>query len=256
MAETADSKERFSGRSEDYAKYRPHYPQEITRFLEREFGLRKSWIIADMGCGTGLSSEPFLKAGCRVIGIEPNAEMRAAANKAYREETRFRAVDGSAEESGLPGKSVDLYVAGQAFHWFKVSEASREAKRILKPPRRALLMWNDRLASASPFMYEFCVFLEKRRDLVHPRRRSDPDGEDFNEFFGIDRWKRKKIRHWQDLAWEELEGGLFSASYSPMRGEEEARSMVDEAVRIFSHHESAGIVRMEYETTINYGTID
>jgi hypothetical protein len=254
--EIRDSKDRFSGRADDYAKYRPHYPQEVATSMEREFGLRKSWIIADMGCGTGISSQPFLMAGCRVIGIEPNADMRAIANKSYSEETRFRAVEGSAEDSGLPGKSVDLYLAGQAFHWFKGPEARREAMRILKRPRRALLMWNDRLPSASSFMEEFCAFLDKRREATQARRRCDPGEGDFDAFFGTGAWKKIKIRHGRNSTWEELEGGLFSASYSPMRGDEEAESMTNEAMDIFKRHESAGLVRMEYETTLYYGTLN
>jgi SAM-dependent methyltransferase len=251
-----DSKERFSGRADDYAKYRPHYPPEVALSMGREFGARKSWIIADIGCGTGISSEPFLKAGCRVIGIEPNADMRAIANRSYRAETRFRAVEGSAEESGLPGKSVDLYLAGQAFHWFKGPDARKEALRILKPPYRALLMWNDRLPSASPFMEEFCAFLEKRREATQPRRRCDPGEGDFDAFFGKDSWKKMILRHARNSTWEELEGGLFSASYSPMRGDDEARAMAEEAMHIFTRHESAGLVRVEYETTLYYGTLN
>lgn len=68
--------ERFSNRVEDYVKYRPGYPQAIAGFLEGRFGLVQGATIADVGSGTGILSALFLEQGYRVLGIEPNAEMR------------------------------------------------------------------------------------------------------------------------------------------------------------------------------------
>ena len=38
-------------------------------------------MIADIGSGTGLSAEMFLKNGNTVFGVEPNREMRLAAER-------------------------------------------------------------------------------------------------------------------------------------------------------------------------------
>jgi len=70
--------ERFSTKVENYLKYRPHYPQAVLELLQREVGLVPEWVIADIGSGTGFSSELFLANGNRVFGVEPNAPMRAA----------------------------------------------------------------------------------------------------------------------------------------------------------------------------------
>jgi hypothetical protein len=66
--------ERFSSRVENYIKYRPHYPKEILEFLKTEIGLTPNWVIADIGSGTGISSELFLKNGNKVYDVEPNKE--------------------------------------------------------------------------------------------------------------------------------------------------------------------------------------
>ncbi|HAY33224.1 MAG TPA: SAM-dependent methyltransferase, partial [Ignavibacteria bacterium] len=58
-----DPRKRFSDRVENYVKYRPHYPEELLDFMKAECGLDQSSVIADIGSGTGISSELFLKNG-------------------------------------------------------------------------------------------------------------------------------------------------------------------------------------------------
>src|SRR4051794_24338364 len=74
----ADSKERFSNRVDAYVRHRPGYPDDVVRFLE-EVGVAAPGItVADIGSGTGISAQLFLRNGYNVIGVEPNAAMRAA----------------------------------------------------------------------------------------------------------------------------------------------------------------------------------
>src|SRR4051794_35122333 len=113
-----DSKARFSDRVENYVKYRPTYPTAVLGYLRDEAGLTVQSVVADVGSGTGISSELFLRAGCTVYGVEPNADMRAAADGLLAQYPAFRSVDGSAEATTLPAGSADLVIAGQAFHWF------------------------------------------------------------------------------------------------------------------------------------------
>ncbi len=72
-------KDRFTDRVENYIKYRPHYPDAVYTYLcENNFIVNGS-VIADVGCGTGISSELFLKHDHKVFGIEPNKNMLHAA---------------------------------------------------------------------------------------------------------------------------------------------------------------------------------
>ena len=70
---------RFSDRAEDYMKYRPHYPQQIIEILKSKTGLSQNSIVADIGSGTGISTGLFLNNGNKVFAVEPNKEMREAA---------------------------------------------------------------------------------------------------------------------------------------------------------------------------------
>jgi SAM-dependent methyltransferase len=72
---------RFSDRAEDYAKYRPHYSHDVVHAVQEACGLTPQHLVADVGCGPGLLAEIFLDNGNRVIGVEPNREMRIAGEK-------------------------------------------------------------------------------------------------------------------------------------------------------------------------------
>src|SRR5215211_4749692 len=115
---TTDPTGRFSTRVADYVRYRPGYPPAVLRLLEEECGLSPGSVVADVGSGTGLLSELFLRAGARVYGVEPNREMREAGARLLATYADFVSVDGRAEATTLGDRSVDFVTAGQAFHWF------------------------------------------------------------------------------------------------------------------------------------------
>jgi SAM-dependent methyltransferase len=99
-----DSTKRFSDRVADYVRYRPDYPEAILSALQ----VSPDWVVADIGSGTGISTELFLRAGCRVHAVEPNEEMRTKAEELLAFYPGFVSVDGTAEESGLAAGSFDL----------------------------------------------------------------------------------------------------------------------------------------------------
>lgn len=131
---------RFSDRAEDYAKYRPSYPEEAIATILEGLGNPSQLVAADIGAGTGISSRLLAERGVRVIAIEPNAAMREAAESHPLVEFR----DGSAEATNLPDASVDLVTCFQSFHWFNPEPTLVEFHRILKPSGRLAAVWNDR----------------------------------------------------------------------------------------------------------------
>ena len=68
---------RFTGLAGTYAKYRPSYPAHGIEFVMARCGLRSQSLLVDVGCGTGIASRLFAARGIKVVGIEPNTEMRA-----------------------------------------------------------------------------------------------------------------------------------------------------------------------------------
>ena len=156
-----DSTEHLSNRVENYIRYRPGYPVEVLQILREEMGFGPAWIVADIGSGTGISTKLFLDHGNLVYGVEPNREMREAAERLWAGRLNFHSIVGTAEETTLDEHSIDLAVAGQAFHWFDADRARREFMRILRPGGRVLLMWNTRHTGSTPFLRGYEALLQE-----------------------------------------------------------------------------------------------
>src|SRR3712207_9374101 len=107
-----DPTRRFSSRVADYVKHRPGYPPSVVRLLADECGLTRESVVADVGSGTGILSELFLREGVRVYGVEPNREMREAGAELLAAYENFASVDGRAEATNAADASVDFRTAG------------------------------------------------------------------------------------------------------------------------------------------------
>ncbi len=85
---------RFSNRVADYIRYRPRYPEAILPYLAEVSGFSPDTVIADVGSGTGILAEMFLRNGNQVFGVEPNEAMRGAAERLLAKYPGFRSVPG------------------------------------------------------------------------------------------------------------------------------------------------------------------
>src|ERR1051326_6182744 len=137
-----DPTKRFTNRVDNYLKYRPSYPPAIIDLLESKCGLTREKIVADIGSGTGFLTELFLKHGNKVLGVEPNREMRAAGESLLATYPSFISVNATAEVTTLADRSIDFIVVGQAFHWFDHEKTKLEFKRVLKSDGWVVLVWN------------------------------------------------------------------------------------------------------------------
>jgi SAM-dependent methyltransferase len=251
-----DATTRFSVRVADYVTYRPGYPAEVADHLKREIGLDPTWVIADVGAGTGISARVFLAAGCHVIGVEPNREMREAMVALLGEERKFHAIDGTAEATGLAARSVDVVTCAQAFHWFDVEAAQKEFGRILTSRNGGgwvVLMWNDRdraqalLREYDELLVRYCPDYGKVRHDRVPEER-------VREFFG-DNVELAEFANRQEFDLPGLRGRLMSSSYAPLEGEPNYRPMMDGLRELFDRHQVAGRVTFSYRTRLFYGRI-
>ena len=252
---SVDSKRRFSDRVADYVRYRPDYPNALIDWLRDEHGLVESWQVADIGAGTGISSRMFLDAGNTVIAVEPNAAMRAAAEEWLVGNAGFRAVDGSAEETGLADASVDLISAAQAFHWFDAAAVKREWSRILRPDRLAAVYWNTRRLDGTPFLVGYeTLLVEYGTDYLSVAERY-ADDDKMIAWFGRGYRGAASFEHRQSLDFAALRGRLLSSSYAPRSGHPRHESMLGALRALFESTKVDGHVSFDYDTRIFVGTL-
>ena len=240
---------RFSDRVEDYMKYRPRYPQQIIEILKTKTGLSQNSIIADIGSGTGISTGIFINNGNKVYAVEPNKEMREAAELIYLKESNFISVNGTAEKSNLKEHSIDIIFCGTAFHWFNRNETKIEFSRVLKQNGHIVLVWNLR-KEQDDFQEEYESILLKipeYTDVIH-RNISD---KDIAEFFSPGVFHKDSLPNFQTLDLDGLKGRLKSSSYCPKEGIE-YENLMHEMDRLFHRFEKNGVIKFEYETMIYY----
>ena len=250
-----DSIQRFSNRVENYRKCRPSYPQAVVDLLANECGLTSDSIIADLGSGTGILSELFLKNGNRVFGIEPNDAMRAASEKLLAEYSSFTSINGLAEATTLPDNGIDFVVAGQAFHWFDRHKARTEFARILKRNGWVVLVWNERRLESTPFLRSYERLL-LRYGTDYPVVRHENIYDDIAALFAPGQSQLRVFENHQVFDFEGVKGRLLSASYVPAPGHKDFAAMLRELHSIFGEHQKSGTVTLEYETRVYFGQLE
>ena len=68
--------ERYSNKTEDYARYRPDFPPKIIQFLSDSCMIDNHSIIADIGSGTGRFTRLLLKKCNFFINKNKNKKLK------------------------------------------------------------------------------------------------------------------------------------------------------------------------------------
>jgi ubiquinone/menaquinone biosynthesis C-methylase UbiE len=166
----------FARDVEAYERGRPQYPLQAIEQLAAEFGLTRASTVLDLAAGTGKLTRQLAPLAHHVIAVDASPAMLA---ELRRQVPAADARAGTAEAIPLPDASVDAVFVGQAFHWFRATEAFEEIARVLRPGGGLALMWNQaRWTEAElPWVGRFSALVEPRRVAAGPF----PSGDD--------RWK-------------------------------------------------------------------
>ncbi|MDR1913097.1 MAG: class I SAM-dependent methyltransferase [Clostridiales bacterium] len=255
-----DSKERFTTRAEDYAKYRPEYPEQVIDYFIRRTGITQNSIIVDIGSGTGKFSGMLCAREYNVIGVEPNKAMREQAEIMLRR-PRFTSVCGSAEETTLPDNSADAIVSAQAFHWFNLEKCKPEFRRILKTGAKVAVIWNNRDSDtignfnkkSSEFMKQLHRVLSfYPGDLAMPSNNRTTS-ESFADFFesGFD---SKEFSWNKEMDYQGVWGLIRSHSNTPLEGNENYLPLKKAVKDLFDKCQTNGTVTIFYSTDVFIGS--
>jgi SAM-dependent methyltransferase len=247
-----DPTKRFSNRVKNYVKYRPTYPPEIIPLLESDCGLTPDSIIADVGSGTGLLTELFLKNRNQVFGVEPNPEMRAAGENILAKYSRFTSVDAVAEATTLPHQSVDFIVVGQAFHWFDRVKTREEFVRILKLDGWVVVAWNGYRVKSNPLMAAY-QDLVVRYGADYSEVQREVEDCDVESFCHPATCTSTRFEFQQSFDYQGLKGRLLSASYALEPQHRDYEAMLRDLRKVFDANQQDGRVIFAYETVLYYG---
>ena len=251
--------ERFSDRADAYVRGRPSYPQAIVERLQEAGALKPGHTVVDVGVGTGLSAEPFLRGGYTVIGVEPSESMRLAGEQQLRAYVSnggtYRSVAGTAEATTLPDGVADLIVAGQAFHWFDVPDAAIEARRVVRHGGWAALIWNDRQSTGSAFLAGYEALLRTHGIDYAKVLHRHVDDKAIAQFFAPAQAIVATFDNPRKLRREDLLALAGSASYLPAPGDPRHAAMMAALNALFDVHAKDDAVQMMYRTRMHYAQL-
>ncbi len=244
------NEEKFSGKADNYDKYRPSYPSELTDWL---YSLTRAQAVADIGAGTGKFTEKLLEKPWRVTAVEPNDDMLEKLRGNF---PGLRTVRASAEDTGLPSQSFGLVTAAQAFHWFDEVRFREECRRLLTDGGRLAIVFNSRSsegisAARDRVCEEYCPAFANRNG--HMGKRSAEEGDRFlrEEYFTSVEVFAQENR--AALTREQFLGDTLSRSYAPRENDECYAAFVEEIGAVFDEYQQNGLASVCYTTTCYAG---
>ena len=254
-----ENTERFTDRVDFYNAGRPSYPAALLRFFQSQLGLSPDKKVADVGSGTGLLTELFVRNGNPTFAVEPNAAMRHSAEQRLGQWPNFTSVDATAEATTLGDASVDLITAGQAFHWFEPNPTRAEFQRILRPGGHVALVWNERVVDRSPFTRAYQQFLDTHRVDRSAVRSGDITGVESDvlaKFFGPSGHHVHSFSNPQRLDKRDFLDRIRSSSYMPLPPHADYDRIMRAAEQLFDTHQSHGAVQVEHDTRVYFGAFE
>ncbi|GLS32040.1 Methyltransferase domain-containing protein [Mesorhizobium albiziae] len=182
----------YTGAAAYYQSTRPGYPDGVVQTIVDALPDICTPIIAvDVGCGTGIFTRHIadaLKTTDKVIGIEPNDDMRREAFEASKAYRNIELLSGSSDHIPIDDEKAALVTAASAAHWFNLEKYYEEAARALRLKGVIAIVQNKLRWWDSEFLAQYEAFHE--RFLLGYRRGTFP-----NQFGGF-----SEETFWEDLA--------------------------------------------------------
>lgn len=242
------NEDKFSGKADDYDRYRPTYPTELADWL---FARTNAKTVADIGAGTGKFTKLLLAKAEKVIAVEPNGDML---KKLYRNVPTAQIINASAENTSIADGSVDLVTAATAFHWFDEDKFKAECKRILAPNGRIAIIFNEKIVDdlireCDEISRIYCGY------KGHAGKRSSAEGDAFlrNEYFSEVEYA--EFEHSVCYDEDGFVGNTLSRSYALKPDDIGYDGYVWELRQLFKKMNDFGSVELKYKVTCYLGIL-
>ena len=243
------NEDKFNHLADIYEKYRPSYPQKYVEDIIEKCHLNFESLVADIGAGTGILTRQLLHNNLKVVGVEPNPDMRKVLKK-LETNKNFRAIEGTAEHTNLENNRIDLVVVAQAFHWFDKEKFKEECKRILKPNGSVWILWNQLDEN------EEIVKEQKRIDDQYTNRFQEVNGilsatkkeEKIQGFFKDNRYETKVVDNPLENNKERFIGSNLSKSYSLKKEDTNYNNYIKAFGEVFDKYSENGMVIIPNKT--------
>ncbi|ELR69242.1 hypothetical protein C900_05313 [Fulvivirga imtechensis AK7] len=142
-------KDNFSSQADYYARYRPHYPQELYEFLYSQVSsFNTAW-----DCATG-NGQVAVELANRFKLVHASDISQQQLEKAPKR-NNIHYFMAPSEKTQLSAGSADLITVAQALHWFDPGKFYREVQRVIHS-KGILAYWGYQLLTINT-QIDLCV---------------------------------------------------------------------------------------------------
>lgn len=216
----------FGQVADAYDRARPSYPKEAAQWLVGKGLVAPSQArVLELGAGTGKLTEQLCGLGHQVVATDPSEPMLRRLRKRAPQAAAALAC---AESIPLMARSVDVVVAGQAFHWFVSDRAIPEIARVLRPGGTLALVWNER--------DERIPWVKRLGALIGTQEQDHTPSAAIIESERFEEVHKKTFRFWQPTTRESLRDLVLSRSNIAVRPEHERSRVLDKVDELYDDY--------------------
>ncbi|MDR0490614.1 MAG: class I SAM-dependent methyltransferase [Oscillospiraceae bacterium] len=174
-----DQRLTFNADLENYEKWRTNYCGELFSKIIEYSGIGSGKLAVEVGCGTGKSTEPVLKTGGSVIGVEFGENLALYVKDKFAIYNNFQVKNMKFEDFTCAGGSVDLVYSGSAFHWIPEEIGYKRAFDMLRPGGTLALFWS--FPAPDTEKYGLKEKLQSVYDRYDPNERLKPNDKSYGQ---------------------------------------------------------------------------
>jgi SAM-dependent methyltransferase len=148
---------RFAGTVALYEELRPPYPAAFFREVAQQLRLAHAHALVDLGTGPGLLALGFSPYVGRIVGVDPEPGMIAAARAAAsRASAALTLIESKTEELSGDVGSFDVVTIGRALHWMDREATLARFDTLVAPDGRILVCSSySAKGEANPWLAEY-----------------------------------------------------------------------------------------------------
>lgn len=147
---------RFAATVALYQELRPPYPPAFFGEVARQLRLTQTHALIDLGTGPGLLALGFSPYVGRVVGVDPEPAMIAAARAApSRAAVALTLIESRTEELSGDIGSFDIVTIGRALHWMDREATLARFDTLVAPNGMILVCSSHSAAEANPWLGDY-----------------------------------------------------------------------------------------------------
>lgn len=139
---------------ENYDRFRPSYTDEVVKIIasiitdsQTGKGNNLQYDCVELGAGTGKLTKKLLNElsqvnKTRYLATDPMEGFLGTLKRNCLQLLDTKVC--SADNIPLPSESIQTVIAAQCFHWFANTASITEINRILTPPGKFIMVWNNK----------------------------------------------------------------------------------------------------------------